>query len=577
MADSNLGADAGDAYSSAAKSFSSPIKLPASVMATLPAPVPAAAPSAPSAAPSSTSASASASASPDDLARRVQNDKAVMRQAAAQQSQALRAIAHRAAAEMEGWRERQGAAQVGELLLYWGLWAEWLGRACEVNDRILAYMRGYAHASAVYAASLTAASAHLTPISGGAIADLAGRGGGGSGPSSAAASAAGATASSSSSSGAGAGSGGGAASSAASVAASNAAAKRAGHDATAGGRLALSVSVVTSALQDLVGQAHGLLVEAATQTATQVVGDDDASGKHPARRTVPRAEVEGRAAPSPASVADLAGVTAYFEAVAADLRREGNALATSLAEASTLAEGAFGEFEGLTHAFMTGDVKRTKGKDLWIAELKYRRVLRGLLAVKQAYLNGMAGVYERYRRAESLRSEATARAIDAHAASVAKLYDRVSAKAVVDAVRALNTHADFSRVVEEEARARILSVREEARRASALAAASAAGAAAAKAGALGGAAGGAGGAGATSGGAYHAYHATALAASASSGEGGSGGGGGGGGGGGAHHIHFTLEAAPAVISPVASPLIVRTGLLLRQSGIMKSWKQCIGV
>lgn len=214
-----------------------------------------------------------------------------------------------------------------------------------------------------------------------------------------------------------------------------------------------------------------------------------------------------------------------------------------------------------------GDKLKTKGKDLWLAELKYRRVMRGLLAIKQRYLNCMAQLFERYRRAESHRCEAVAAAVDAHATSISKLFDRVSAKQLVEAVKTLNTHADFCRVVDEDARQRILAQREEHRRNAAMAAAAAAGS---KSGSAPSSSTG----GAAAVGPFQAYHSTALgsasptldsaaaAAPASSHS---------------HHIHFTIEAAPAVITPFASPLVVRTGLLLRQVGIMKVWRQCIGV
>ena len=38
-----------------------------------------------------------------------------------------------------------------------------------------------------------------------------------------------------------------------------------------------------------------------------------------------------------------------------------------------------------------------------------------------------------------------------------------------------------------------------------------------------------------------------------------------------------MDAAPAVISPLCSPLVARVGMLLRQTGILKQWKQCVGV
>lgn len=38
-----------------------------------------------------------------------------------------------------------------------------------------------------------------------------------------------------------------------------------------------------------------------------------------------------------------------------------------------------------------------------------------------------------------------------------------------------------------------------------------------------------------------------------------------------------MDAAPAAISPLCSPLVARVGLLYRQSGIIKQWKPALGV
>ena len=43
------------------------------------------------------------------------------------------------------------------------------------------------------------------------------------------------------------------------------------------------------------------------------------------------------------------------------------------------------------------------------------------------------------------------------------------------------------------------------------------------------------------------------------------------------HLRFSMDAAPPVISPLCSPLVVRAGLLLRQSGLIKAWRQSCGV
>lgn len=37
-------------------------------------------------------------------------------------------------------------------------------------------------------------------------------------------------------------------------------------------------------------------------------------------------------------------------------------------------------------------------------------------------------------------------------------------------------------------------------------------------------------------------------------------------------LRFHMDAAPSVISPLCSPLVARVGLVLRQSSIIKQWK-----
>jgi hypothetical protein len=229
-----------------------------------------------------------------------------------------------------------------------------------------------------------------------------------------------------------------------------------------------------------------------------------------------------------------------------------------------------------------------RGRDLWLTEVRYRRACRAALSIRQRYMAHMANLFERYRTIESGRTEALAGIAERHAALTSRLFDRVSGKAVSEEAKALNTHADFFRVVGDDTAARI----------AALAAKSAVeeGDKAAHAAATAAAAGGGSG----------ADGSAPTSSSGSGGGGGEGGAGGGGGGGevmlplprtrgysgyggfreegrphgrdGAHapvtggrgaaggekHRHFALEIAPAVISPLCSPLVARCGLIYRQ-------------
>ena len=379
-------------------------------------------------------------------------------------------------------------------MIYWGVWLEAMERAGASNAHVLACVRSFASATAAFAQAVTAAGDHARLAA----------------------------------SGAGASSSAGTAAAGAAPAASASALH---------GRSALSFPVAATALGELHAQLQGSLLDAAGATSHKVAGDADGpTGRHTSRRAITRAEIDF-AVPPPR---DLAGLTSWFDTAVAELRRDGDQLAETLNEGGDLAARAFADFEAQTRLFLGGDAASAKKgaakKDLWLAELRYRRVMRGLLGVKSRYMSAMATLFERYRRIEVHRSEALAAAVDTYATGLAKLFDRVSAKAVLEAVKALNTHADFCRVVEEESRARILRMR----------AASAASSAAA--------AGGGSGSGAAA-----SRQATGSMGGSSS------------------HIHFTIEALPAVVTPFASPLVLRCGVLFHQAGLMKRWTKTVGV
>lgn len=276
-------------------------------------------------------------------------------------------------------------------------------------------------------------------------------------------------------------------------------------------------------------------------------------------------------------------------------------------------------------------------------------------------MSGMATLFERYRIVEAARTELVAAALERLAAATARCFDRVSTRSVGDALRPLNTHADFFRVVGEDTKARIATLHEAkaaAERASAashaphhhvqatgkgaagvtVAAGGAGSAAASPAAAATGSASSvapavpavsvsprdavanawlygnsigprpasasnageagprvaadsadAGAAPSTTGSrSRRSSGAAAAAAGAAEDAGSSGSGASGGGsssvGGGRRRshplvsaFHFELEPLPLVMTPLSSPLVVRVGRLMRQVGMMKTWKPFVGV
>jgi hypothetical protein len=534
---------ADDAFASASKTFSSPIRLRVLEQAPPPPPPPPAATAsapaaassaeaaagAPAAAPSPSPAAAAAaqpsSASPAPLRPRV--DRALVKQAALGQTQALRAIVHRAAAEMEAWSLTVGASQRTELTLYWQTWAEHIARGVAVNARALSYLRAVAASTAQYAASVTAARQFLEPIASGAYLDghapsLAGKAG-----------------------------------------------KVEDASKGAAGRHAprllgtLTLPALASNMLEMHGQVAGVVGDLASNLSREQIGDAGAEGSSGGAPKVAKKEAAAKSKRGGACPIELGPMVEYYTREAAEVSRAGTTLSAALTEASTLAAVAFEEFDLITAGYLTGAGTFTTAKsagaarppDMWLAELHYRRACRALLAIKAIYLTAMAQLFERYREVEAGRGDAIARACDEHASAVSKLFERVPGKSVSEAAHALNTHADFCRAVEVEARSRIL----EWRRATLASAMGSAGAML-------------GGPGAsTASEAYASYEA--------------GHGQGGGGSSAAHsahlssaHIHFSLDAAPAVLTPFASPLVVRVGILSRKVGtLMASWKTHVAV
>lgn len=81
----------------------------------------------------------------------------------------LRAISHRAAADMERWRVTVGKGQEDDLLSYWAAWAAHMTGVKRTNERLLAYTRASAAAAASYAAAMDSAASVLAPVASGEV------------------------------------------------------------------------------------------------------------------------------------------------------------------------------------------------------------------------------------------------------------------------------------------------------------------------------------------------------------------------------------------------------------------------
>ena len=98
----------------------------------------------------------------------------------------LRAITHRAAADMERWRTTTGAQQQVELLAYWNAWTSRMAATRETNDRLLLFFRTAAATTELMASGMAASAEIIAPLtlSSHAAAGHRGRGSGESGDSS---------------------------------------------------------------------------------------------------------------------------------------------------------------------------------------------------------------------------------------------------------------------------------------------------------------------------------------------------------------------------------------------------------
>ena len=409
------------------------------------------------------------------------------------------AISHKSVKEMETWRSTTGFEQESELIIYWRVWEEAMKRISEANAEVLNVIQGFSIAAEAFAIAMQRNGDKSRAIA--------------MGRAQAAATASHATVD------------------AASVS-----------SPAVHGKNALSLSISLNALGEVHAQLSSALHEASGVASRQIVGfvsnssgnNSSLSSKNPKESTLPPKRTPTRAeldftAPAPR---DLSGLNTWCDTLMHEIVKEGDVLASTLAEANVIAEKSFEDFEDLTHAFMTGDIKKIKGADLWLSELRYRRVMRGLLSVKARYLAVMANLFEKFRKMEAHRTEVLSTALDSFSGLTAKVFERVSVKALQDSLKNINTHADFCKMVEEESRNRISRSR-------------------------------------------------TLSAASTSTSSASGGGGGGGSGrprqGTDAHIKFTIELLPAVMSPFASPLVLRTGVLYYRHGMIKHWNRFIAV
>lgn len=223
-----------------------------------------------------------------------------------------------------------------------------------------------------------------------------------------------------------------------------------------------------TAVNDVHLQGARQLAEFANFVSGEVVGDTDGPlGKKGdgRRHTIPRMTHVRMAEAS-----TLLLMAHAYANMADEVRAAGHALAAQLQELDLLVLDAFYDFFMAANASGAvspragapapatvgrGGSRSGSNKDMWLAELRYRRVCRVALAAKMRYVTGMADCFERYRTAEAQRSALLAGRFQAYTARTAALYDRVSDKGVGTLGAALQTHADFFRSVQSDALSRI--------------------------------------------------------------------------------------------------------------------------
>jgi hypothetical protein len=340
-----------------------------------------------------------------DPARAAAVARVLAKQTASATATTLRAIAHRAAAEMERSRIGPGREQGAEVGAYWAAWAVHVAGVKRTNERLLAYARQSAAGAQAYGLAMAAAAATLAPVATGESLvalppDLAPAplqpGADGLDAASAVAHAAEKAAHAPTASGVGA-----LAKEAATAVAAAAAAgppssapggtsKRpttgvaallptgAGVGGMAPGATAgahppgnniplpsppLSLSLAAAALVDMHAQAARVMEEVAVEVSRDVCGDADGPlGRRGDGASHGDAKLAASAARLGAALADgtatpprsLAELCAWYAALAGDLLRDGNALTDTLRDAEGACASAFTALEAATHAAITG-------------------------------------------------------------------------------------------------------------------------------------------------------------------------------------------------------------------------------
>lgn len=350
-----------------------------------------------------------------DPARAAAVARVLAKQTASATATTLRAIAHRAAAEMERSRIGPGREQGAEMGAYWASWAAHVTGVKRTNERLLAYARQSAAGAQSYALAMAAAAATLAPVATGEALvalppELAaapysdGASGGGLDAACAVAHAAEKAAHAPTSAGVGALAKESAAAISTTAAAgppsvaAGATSKRpttgvaallpagAGVGGMAPGATAaaqaagvplpsppLSLSLAASALVDMHAQTARVMEEVAVEVSRDVCGDADGPlGRRGDGASHGDARLAASAARLGAALADgtatpprsLSELCAWYDALAGDVLRDGNALTDTLRDAEAACAAAFGSLEAATHAAITGEC-RGRGVEPW--------------------------------------------------------------------------------------------------------------------------------------------------------------------------------------------------------------------
>lgn len=380
----------------------------------------------------------------------------VLRQAAMQQLQAIRSLCHRAATDMEIWRSTEGRQQEEELHIYWDVWIKVMDKRVQDTADFLKLFHTLADASREYDNRLSEMASILVDLTHPIIS-----------PRQVAPEE---------------GNKGDARSSKKTEQSKNAEAPQAlptipeAVAECSNKELKCTFQEVSLHLLGTMEQASKVLRKHNGMVYKDVIGvesQQEYDEKVTKMRTTDVSKFpEKEQKKLPEKVLDL---VEWYEKSIYALKADGNKLDSMFKESSKHVQEAYEAFAGVTHAHMVGGSNAVyyrspyassnvsnavpSGNDQWLAELRYRRSSRALLALKTKYLSSMAVLFERYRQLEQIRTDVLAPALERFSTSFAQLFDRIGVGSFDQVVERLNFHSDACAAIEAESTRRILEMR----------------------------------------------------------------------------------------------------------------------